>query len=225
MEDYSKHKKEVSAILDLKTILNRKENKYEKFYKHPNKYIPINELGDLYLNWFNERYAALRMIKNLPIFNKAYKLLTERKNFSRNNAFGEMHCDGFLWVIKHDKIKVIVEERQSYKYIYIDNGSKFHIRALDYHGNYPAYRRNELKGISEIKFKKQGFQPYCPKDVNTQRFGAFTYGDSRDEGYIMSMEYWLKGHEQCDYANSRTIAAAQMIEYWIPYLDNPDELE
>ena len=201
------------------------KKKYDEFHQNPDKYIPIDELGDLYLRWFNERYAALRMIKNMPIFEKAFNLLTERGNFSRDNAFGEMHCDGYLWVMKHEKIKVIVEERQSYKYIYIDDGSSFHIRALDYQSNYPAYRRNELKGITEAKFKKQGFKPYCPQDVNSKRFGAFTYGDARDEGYIMSMEYWFKGHEKCEYADGRTISAAQMIEYWQVYLDNPNELE
>ena len=202
-----------------------KYDKYDEFYKNPQKYIPLDDLGDLYLGWFYDRYVALRMLKNMPIFERAYELLTERKHYSRNNAFGEMHCDGYLWILKHDTIKVIVEERQSYKYIYINDGNHFYIRALEYKYNYPPYRRKELKGITEAKFKKQGFKPHCPQDPNEERFDAFTYGDSRDDGHLLSMDYWLKGHEKAENSDGHSIAAIKSLEYWVYYLDDPNELE
>ena len=198
---------------------------YENFYRNPDKHIPIDKLGDLYLNWFYERYAALRMLKNLPIFEKAYKILTDRKNYTRKNAFGEMHGDGYLWIVPHPKIKVIVEERQSFRYIYISDGYKFHIRALDYECNYPALKKNELKGITIQKFRKQGFVPYCSMDVNAKRFDAFTYGDRRDDGYVLSMEYCLKGFEKVDNPDGWSLSAIKNLEYWEIYLDDPSELE
>lgn len=197
----------------------------KKFYNTPEKYVPISEIGDLHVQWFVDRYAALRMIKNMPIFEQAYSLLTERGNYSRKNAFGEMHCDGFLWIEKHPKIKVIIEERQSYKYIYIKEPCKFHIRALAYNLNYPEYRRTQLKGITIDGFRKQGFVSFCPDNVNAERFGAFTYGDARDEGYILSMDFLCKGMEKIEYADSRTISAIENMKYWQVYLDDPTELE
>lgn len=224
------HNKQLSKVIEHCEIEHQMKNKtkkdYQEFYRNPNKHIPINEMGDLYLRWFNQRYAALRMIKNLPIFEKAFKLLTERGNFSRRNAFGEMHCDGYLWVMKHEKVKVIVEVGQSHKHIFINDGFDFHIRALSYDSNYPAYRRNELKGITEKKFKEQGFEPYCPEDYESGRFGAFTYGDGRDDGYILSIKcLGMADHAECDFVNNKTIGAIERMEYWEKYLDNPEELE
>ncbi len=194
----------------------------EEFYKHPEKHLTIDDMGDLHLRWFNQHYAALRMLKNKPIFDKAFKILTERGNFSRSNAFGEMHPDGYLWIEKHDTIKVIVEEWQSSRRIYIDDGYNFHIRALEYKYNFPEYRVAMLKGITIDKFKKQGFKPFCP-DIN--RFKGFTYGDERDDGYILSMYYLGSYYVECKYVNDMTLPVISRMESWEYYLDNLDELE
>lgn len=194
-----------------------------EFSRNPDKYLPIDELGDLWLQSFNDRYAGLRLKKNIPIFEKAYKLLSERGHYSKKNSFGEMHCDGYLWIMKHESIQVIVEERQSYKYIYIKDGLDFHIRALNYSNNYPALKKIELKGITEDKFKKQGFKRYCSNDVNEERFSAFTYGDERDKGYVLSA-CLIGGFEKVDKANQRVNTVISLMEQWDYYLDNPEEL-
>lgn len=210
----------------------------DEFHKHPENYLSIDEIGDLHIQWFYNKYAALRLKSVLPIFERAYELLTERGNFSRKNAFGEMHCEGYLWIEKHDEIKVIVEERQSYSNIYIYDGYSFHIRALDFATNYPQHRKNELKNIKLKGFIEQGFKPFCPNDYNIKTFDAFTYGDSRDDGYIVSVSGLYKSNEMpeeirkmfknlisCDYADSRTLYMLDSLNFWTHYLDNPDDLE
>lgn len=211
--------------------------KYREFAKSPNKYLPIDETGDSFIQSFFNKYTALRMIKNMPIFDKAYKVLTERGNFSREDAFGEMHGDGHIWVEKHPKIQVIVEEQQSFRHIFIKDGSNFHIRGLEYDMNYPIHNRTRLKGITISKFRKQNFVPFCPNDVNVTRFNGFTYGDSRDEGYIFSghlpitkssnkdIELLLGQTITCDFADSRTLYAIKSMEFWVHYLNNIDDLE
>jgi len=198
-----------------KLLASIKEEDEKKIYMNPDKYLPIDAVGDLQLQWFINKYAILRMEKNLPIFEKAFNLLTERGHFSRTNAFGEMHPDGYLWVLKHEKIKVIVEERQSYKRIYIKDGNAFHIRDLQYENAYPQYYKTQLKGNTINKFKKLGFKP-----DTTHKFRGFMFGDERDEGYIFS-----KLSNICDYADSKSIYAIRNIEFWEPYLDNPNTLE
>lgn len=193
-------------------------DKYRKFYNNPQNFIPISQEGDHYLKEFNKRYAGLRMKGMLPIFYKAYDLLTKRKCYSRKTAFGEMSRDGYIWIMKHDTIKVIVEERQSYKYIYIDDGSEFHIRALNYKNNYP--QKPELTGITEDKFKEQNFR----HDFKQDGCNGFKFGDARDEGYILSCEYNFEGMEEADHVNDRTLIAIDSIEFWDYYLDNPDEI-
>lgn len=214
----------VLQFTDMKKANNKTKQDFEHFYRNPDEYIPVDEIGDMYLNWFFERYAAIRMMKNLPIFKKAYRTLTKRGNFSREDAFGEMHCDGYLWIEKHPTVKVIIEERQSFKYIYMYDGFHFHIRALDYAYNYPDHRKRELKGITIEKFRKQDFAPHCPEKIS-ERFDAFSYGDRRDDGYILSMDCYMKGFEKVDSPDMRTISAITNLEYWVHYLDDPSELE
>jgi len=219
--------KENSKITKLKlhaSISKLSKSGYENFYQNPDNHIPIDEFGDFYLNFFYERYTALRMLKNLHIFEKAYKILTSRKNYTRENSFGKMFGDGYLWIVQHPTIKVIVSEWQSFHYIYINDGYNFHIRALDYELNYPTCRKIELKGISIQKFIKQDFVPYCPLNVNVKRFAAFTYGDSRDTGYILSMSYVLNRFEKVDNPGRYCLHAIKNLEVWEPYLDNPSEL-
>jgi hypothetical protein len=161
----------------------------------------------MYLNWFVENHVFLRMNKNISVFEEAYNVLTERTSFSKNTAFGEMHPDGYLWIVKHEKIKILIEERQSHKYIYILDGNKFHIRALEYKYNYPKYRKYELKGLTETKFKEMDFKPH--------------YEDLRDCGYILSIDLFNK---ICYGVNDRTINAINGIEDWLNYLRNPEKL-
>jgi hypothetical protein len=191
--------------------------KYREFMNSPDKYLPIDELGDFYLRKFNDRYAGLKAVKQIPLFEKAFKILSDRGCYSKELAFGEMHGDGYLWVLKHKDIKVIIEQQQSYKLVYILDGLHFHIRALDYAMNYPQYRKTELKDITETRFKSIGF-----KLNNT--FKAFTYGDERDSGYILSM-CLIKGLESIEGSNTRTINVLELMKNWEYYLDNPDELE
>lgn len=155
---------------------------------NPEKFLPIDESGDFHIERLNKKYAARRLQKNMYIFEMAYKVLTDGKHFSEKKAFGEMHGDCYLWVEKHDKIQVIIYQAQSYRHIYIKDGSTFHIRSLDYSMNYPSYEKTRLKGITIAKFKKQGFEPFCSNDVNKRQhdFEAFTYGDARDAAYILS---------------------------------------
>lgn len=193
------------------------------FYKNPENYLSIDEIGDLELDWFTKNYVGLRFMKNKPIFDKAYEVLSQRGNFSKENAFGEMHGDGYLWIVPHDSVKVIVNEQQNFCYIYIDDGEDFHIRGLEYDGYYPSYRQHEFEGILVERFEQQGFKPSCPED-GTKRFNAFTYGDGRDTGYVLSV-YYSNYSNDCKYVNDRTLWGIRNMEFWSAYLDNPEKLE
>ena len=78
-----------------------------------------DECGELYLGWFYDSYATEKLKRYLPVFEKAYNVLTERKNFSRRNAFGEMHGDNYIWIERCDHSKVIVFETQSRLFLMI----------------------------------------------------------------------------------------------------------
>jgi hypothetical protein len=170
--------------------------KNKEFYENPEKYLRIDE---------------------------AFEVLTERGNFSKETAFGEMHGDGYMWIVQHESVKVIVNQEQSFCYIYIDDGDNFHIRGLEYDGYYPSFIQSEFKRITVDKFKKQGFKPSCPDDGN-KRFDAFTYGDGRDIGYVLSVKYSRYG-TKCEYVNDRTIWGIRNMENWSAYLENPENLE
>lgn len=217
-------------------------DKFEKFYNNPETYIPIDEMGDLYLNYFRCKYAALRMLKNLPIFERAHKVLTEGHHYSHRTAFGEMHGDGYLWSPPHPIAKVIVEQWQSYRHIHILHPGSYHIRALAYAGNYPRHRSAELTGITEAKFRQHDYLPKChPAKQWSLNNRGFTYGDARDKGYILSMGIGdfasAKTELELKYArgllesqpakdvNDHTISGIRSIETWLHYLDNPEDLE
>ena len=193
--------------------------------ENPAKYIHIGDDGDNIIKELNKNYAGLRMLKQMTLFDRAFKMLTERGHFSRKNAFGEMCRDGYMWVEKHENVQVIVEVRQSYMHIFIKDGYRFHIRALDYKYNYPPLRKQELKGITVAKFKAQGFRPTTNKD-----FDAFRYGDNRDEAYIFSMVYMpprRAGDEEImivNGVNDRTLFIIDSLSFWEHYLDNPDDI-
>jgi hypothetical protein len=194
----------------------------KEFYHRPEEYLPLDEVGDLHIQWFYDRYCALRLLQKLPLFNRAYDLLVKRGNFSRHNAFGEMHCDGYMWVEKCDHSKIIVEERQSYKMIFIYGEDKFHIRELDYKWAYPPGRRGFLRELTLKKFKDTNFKTVPDnRDSNP----GFWLGDSRDKGYIVSMDMFLPGREKIDRASQGSLAAINSIDFWEHYIDNPNELE
>ncbi len=209
-----------------------------EFWQHPEKYIPIDDVGhDRLLNFYG-RFAVLLLQKNMPIFERAYEVLTERGNYSRDNAFGEMKGDRYLWVEKHPSIKVLVLEAQSYSFIYIKDGFSFYIRAIANKLDYPEYRKVQYKNSTIEKFRKCGFKI-------SKSFSAFAYGDGRDDCHIMSCEgmYGLKDVPEEKQSNDlvkaimavncmrttdnpdyRTIRAIEDIAQWEYYLDDPDDL-
>jgi hypothetical protein len=186
-----------------------------KFYWNPDKYLSLDDVGELHLQWFYDRYAALRLIQRLPIFNQAYEVMTERENFSRKNAFGEMHGDCYMWIERNAQSKVICYENQNERLLYISEEFSFHIRRLDYKYNWhrEPYKQAKLEVFRRTDFKEAKDNP------------AFHYGDCRDVGYIGSVSMLLEGREQVESAGRKTLHALKMMDYWQPYLDNPNDLE
>ncbi len=179
----------------------------------------INDCGELYLGWFYDSYATEKLKRFLPIFDRAYKILIERKNFSRKNAFGEMHGDNYIWIEKCDHSKVIVFETQSCRYLIIrEDGYSpgFHIRELY---SQWAYNRNRLRGLTVSRFRKFDFKTGQSQCENN----GFFYGDARDEGFICSSN-WGSEFKLKD-ANRDALSVIGLMKYWETYLDNPDELE
>lgn len=180
----------------------------------------MGDCGELYLGWFYDSYATEKLKRYLPVFERAYKILTDRNNFSRKNAFGEMHGDNYIWIEKCDHSKVIVFETQSCKFLMICKDAEyfpeFHIREL--YSQY-AYKRNQLKGLTVSKFRKFNFKTGQSQSENN----GFYYGDNRDEGFICSTGF---GEElKVEDANRDTLSVIGLMKYWERYLDNPDELE
>lgn len=206
--------------------MNKQEAR--EFWNNPTDHLELTDVGDLHIGWLIERFAAERAKSRIETVIKAYDVCVTGKHFSRAKAFGEMHADGYIWVEKTDdpNVKVIIEERQSYKRAYILYDKKykkeFHIRDLYCKWAYPTYRKIELKGITIANFRKQGWKHVCP-NVPSARFNAFTYGDCRDAGYIASMDYWTDGliEPKIDSATTYTLGALRCIEFWDYYLDNP----
>lgn len=192
------------------------KEKADKFWMHPEKSIRIDEVGDLHVQWFYDRYAAMRLLQRIPLYEVAYELLTNRGHFSRKNAFGEMHCDRYLWVEKCEHSEVIVEEGQSYLTLNIYKpGRAFHIRDLYY--KY-AFDKTSLKGLTLSEYRKIDFKAGLEGKI-------FRYGDTRDDGYLGSMDMYLKGHEKIDGANSRIMSAIKLIDFWQYYIEDPSCLE
>lgn len=192
-----------------------KENNYE----HPDQYFRIDDVGDLHIQWMFDRYAAMRLMQKLPLFDRAYNLMFERKNFSRGNAFGEMHGDNYMWVEKSDHFKVIVLEHQNGSLIFIRSDYKFHIRELLHAATYPTYKKAELKYSKLNNFRVTKF--YEGKNTNE----ALRYGDARDTGYLGTCDMLIKGHERLEHANSRILSTIGLIDFWEVYIDDPTELE
>jgi len=179
----------------------------------------INECGELYLGWFYDSYATEKLKRYLPIFDKAYTVLTERENFSRKNAFGEMHGDNYIWIEKSDYSKVIVFETQSCKFLMIREDGHFpafHIRELY---SQWASKSSQLKGLTVSKFRKFDFKTGQSQSENN----GFYYGDSRDEGFICSSDWG--GELKLKDANRNTLSVIGLMKYWEHYLDDPNELE
>ncbi len=180
----------------------------------------MNDCGELHLGWFFDSYATEKIKRYLPIFDKAYNVLTERKNFSRRNAFGEMHGDNYIWIEKCEHSKVIVHETQSCLFLMIWKDSEyfpeFHIREL--YSRW-AYNRSLLRGLTVSKFRKFDFKTGQSQSENN----GFFYGDSRDEGFICSNG--MGGELKLENANRDSLSVIGLMKYWETYLDNPDELE
>ncbi len=205
--------------------------------------ISLDEMGDRDLDQFVKNHYALRIEKVIPIFDKAYKVLSERGHFSRDNAFGEMCHDRHIWIIPHDDVDVIVSEQQNYEFIYIRYKdymyNNFHARTLE--SEWKELDDKEIKEytVSVEQFERQEFKPYYHPTDNKKTFSSFCSGGGNDEGYVFSMEYAsLMGFNKD--VNRKSIdnfirpklssynpicrAALVDIEYWESYLDNPSEL-
>ena len=180
----------------------------------------MNDCGELYLGWFYDSYATEKLKRYLPIFERAYNVLTERKNFSRKNAFGEMHGDNYIWIEKCGHSKVIVFETQSCLFLMICKDTEyfqeFHIRELY---TQFAYKRSQLRGLTISKFRKFNFKTGQSQSENN----GFYYGDHRDNGFICSSDY--SGEFKLKDANRDTLSVIGLMTYWEHYLDNPEDLE
>ncbi len=205
---------------DLKKSVERNDIQWKKeFHNNPDKYLSIDELGDLRIGWLYDRYAALRLLKNMYLFDKAYELMTERKNFSRRNAFGEMHGDCYMWIEKCDH-SVIVFKGQSYKRIFIKENYTFHIRDLYYSCLWREGEKQRLKGLTVKKLKENNFERKYNKDNNN----CLKYGDARDRGYIATMDMLLEGRATIKDSSKKTLMVIDHMQFWEPYLDDPDSL-
>ena len=208
---------------------------YKKFanqtwYDRPDLFFKegFNDLGDYHLEKFVDRYAAERLKGNMYLFDRAYKVMSERGNYSRKNAFGEMHGDCYMWIEKCEHSDVIVYETQSCKYLYIkdkflfkkgyDNLGRFHIRQLYSQWDW-AYKKTELKGMTLARYKKYNFKTGGSQKENKGLY----YGDCRDTGYIGTLERNIM--DEIDRADFRTLAIINMMKYWELYLENPKDLE
>ena len=71
----------------------------------------------------------------------------------------------------------------------------FHIRALEYDMFYPVWKRAYANGNTIGKFKALGFLPamISRKTRSEKEFEGFTYGDSRDNGFIYSCNNFHNG--------------------------------
>lgn len=211
----------------------------KELWKTPEKILSLDDVGELHLQWMIEYFAAERLIQRLPIFDKAVEVMTERGNFSRKNAFGEMHGDCYMWIEKAD-CPVICYEDQNNRLLFIkSNSCKFYIRQLAYGANIYNWGRS-FSNCKLSTFRTTGFKQ-CDENP------AFRYGDSRDSGDrcsaglfgmpVASLEeleelgipakFHLPNNEmnKVDNADFHTFYALKLMDYWEPYLDNPDELE
>lgn len=195
-----------------------KIKKSDWFKKKIESYISVDYLGDYAIQSIYDRYTAKRLIQRLPIFDKAYKLLLERGNFSRRKSFGEMHGDNYIWIEKcQDKgRRVIVQEAQSFSVVFIDDKTSFHIRRLKYRYSF-GMETKDLKGCTLKKYREIDFKP------NSE--GLLRFGDARDDGYEASMSTYLIGHEKVDNSNISTLFIIGLMDYWEYYLEDTNRLE
>ena len=199
----------------------------EEWYNNPEQIQEGSDVGDLHVQWFLDNYVGGRLDQHMDLFNRAFALLTERGHYSRENAFGEMHGDCYLWIEKCDHSDVLVYEMQSSRTMFIKEHKwdetyggteppmfgRFHIRDLYYKYAYPAYKKEQLKGAKLKDWRKKDFIPQ--------------YSDSRDVGYIGSAEHNILREYKTTIkdATLRTSCIIDFMGFWEVYLDNPEELE
>jgi hypothetical protein len=186
------------------------------FHQHPERHLPLDEIGDQRIQWLFDRYAGMRLKQRIPIFERAYHLLEKGKNFSRRKAFGEMIRDTYMWIEKTDKPQVIILEKQSNLLAFIKNGLHFHVRELFYHNLFPTHKKKQLAALTLKAYRQIGFKHDLKNEI-------FRYGDARDDGYLGSTTLW-PGLEQTEYANTRILNTFGLMDFWEPYLDDPTEL-
>lgn len=199
----------------------------ENFWKYPAKFVPINDVGHDRIQNLYGRFAIVYLLKNMPIFTRAYTYLREQNNFSEKEAFGEMHGDKYLWIEQHDHAEVLVLKEQSHSFIYIKNGASFYIRSLEFGKEAAAIK----------KYRLSGFKP------GSGNADSFRYGDGRDKNHVLSAQLLLPDTSErvatsefaeqmkelsssitTDNANYHTIHAIEEIAQWEHYLNDPDEL-
>ncbi|MCK5019017.1 MAG: hypothetical protein KAS32_18295 [Candidatus Peribacteraceae bacterium] len=198
----------------------------ERWFDYPKNIVAASEIGDYEVQNFLDNYIGGRLDQNMELFDRAFALLTERGHYSRKNAFGEMHCDSYMWIEKCEHSQVLVYEIQSARFLFVKENKydetygeeracfgKIHIRELYFEHAYPAWKKNQLKNAKLKHFRDADFK--------------MRYGDSRDEGYIGTAEHAILRNYETSIkdATMRTASIIDMMCFWEVYLDNPDELE
>lgn len=218
--------KDLGSQKTLSDILIKSYEFGENFWKYPDRFVPIDEVGHHRIKNLYGRFAVLYLLKVLPIFYRACEILEAGNHFSEDTKFGEMHGDGYMWLEKSEEIKAIVFKEQSHSFLYIKDGASFYIRSLEF-GN----EEKHLKKFRNSKFLKSKQNP------------LFIYCDGRDKNHVFSCDMLIEerpvdntdskiNETLCrlydsivtDSADYHTIHAIEQIGEWQYYLDNPDEL-
>jgi hypothetical protein len=179
------------------------------------RYFPIDETGDLFLEYFVKDHWGKRLAALIPSLNRTYDLLVERGNIGSKNRFGKMCGDRYLYVFQHndnDDKRMMVSQTQSRNYIYMWDSMNYHVREL--------YSQES---------------PKCPRLTQTNvGFGGFpfsAYADGRDDNYILSVSHIdLRVGDKhiynvtCDHVLTQTRWAIEFIEVWMEYIDDPSLL-
>jgi len=198
-----------------KKYTDSERDKLREIAHNSDRYFPIDEMGDLFLDYFVKDHWGKRLAALIPSLNKTYDLLVERGNIGPKNRFGQMCADRYLYVLQHEDfkdIKMIVLQTQSNNWVYMWDSIDYHVR--------------ELKSMDDPKL------PSVKKMV--KGFGGFpfsAYADGRDENYVLSVSHIdLRVGDKhiynvtCDHVISKTRWAIEFIETWMYYIENPSEI-
>lgn len=223
-------KEAIKDLLSSKFLSNLLIKSYEfgeEFWKYPQRYVPISEVGHDRIKNLYGRFCVELLINNLSIFNKSYETMKSLNNFSKGNCFGEMSIDKNMWIEKHKDKKIIVLECKSYSFIYIKENSSFYIYSLSNSNDYPNYRKvqykeNKLENIRKYGFNKKSFSEYthifscdfifeCNKDIQSNDSVINSLNEIRYLSVTPSADY-------------RTFKAIEEISSWDYYINDLENL-